>query len=278
MKSINCKNKLIDFSTPKVMGILNCTPDSFFDGGKYHNQKEMLAQVEKMLLEGAAFIDVGAYSSRPGAAHISEEEELQRIVPVIQLLVKEFPEILISVDSFRSVVAKECILLGAAMVNDISAGEMDDNMFDTIATLQVPYAMMHMQGSPQNMQINPVYENVVNDILYYFSGKIAKLRSLGIHDIIADVGFGFGKALGHNYQLLNHLELFKNLEVPTLVGLSRKSMLSKPLGINTNQALNATTAAHTIALINGANILRVHDVKEAVEVIKVLDLVKNYEQ
>ena len=272
MISINCKGTLIDLSTPKVMGILNCTPDSFFDGGKYGNSNAIVNQVEKMLREGATFIDVGAYSSRPSAKHISEEEELNRILPVIKLLISEFPSILISADTFRSQVAEQCIHHGACIVNDIAAGEMDTNMFSTVAKLQVPYIMMHMKGSPQNMQQNPTYVNVVTDLLYYFSKKIAELHELGVNDIITDVGFGFGKTIKHNYQLLKHLELFKNLEVSTLVGLSRKGMLYKPLNINAELALNATTAANTVALLNGASILRVHDVKEAVEAVKIVEL------
>ena len=271
MKSINCNGKLIDLSKPKVMGILNVTPDSFFDGGKYNNPTAILNHVEKMLSEGATFIDVGAYSSRPGAKHISEEEELKRMIPVIELLIREFPNLLISVDTFRSEIAKQSIHKGACLVNDISAGNMDEAMFSTIAKLQVPYIMMHMQGTPQNMQANPTYEDVVKDILYYFSKKINELHTLGVNDIIADVGFGFGKTVEQNYKLLKHLALFKNLDVPTLVGISRKSMLTKPLGITKNEALNATTAANTIALLNGANMLRVHDVKEAIETIKVVE-------
>ncbi|MDP2069039.1 MAG: dihydropteroate synthase [Lutibacter sp.] len=275
MKSINCNGTLIDLSAPKVMGILNCTPDSFFDGGKYHNSASIINQAEKMLSEGATFIDVGAYSSRPGAKHISEEEELDRILPVIKLLISEFSSVLISVDTFRSKVASQCIHHGACIVNDISAGEMDANMFSTVAKLQVPYVMMHMQGTPQNMQQNPTYENVVTDLLYYFSKKIAKLHQLGVNDIITDVGFGFGKTTEHNYQLLTHLELFKNLETPLLAGLSRKGMLYKPLNITADAALNATTAANTVALLHGASILRVHDVKEAVEAVKIVALLNN---
>ncbi|HCE55470.1 MAG TPA: dihydropteroate synthase [Lutibacter sp.] len=257
------------------MGILNCTPDSFFDGGKYHNSTAIVNQVEKMLCEGATFIDVGAYSSQPGAKHISEEEELDRILPVIKLLISEFSSVFISVDTFRSEVAAQCIHHGACMVNDISAGEMDATMFSTVAKLQVPYVMMHMQGTPQNMQQNPTYENVVTDLLYYFSKKIAELHKLGVNDIITDVGFGFGKTTAHNYQLLKHLALFKNLETPLLAGLSRKGMLYKPLNITANAALNATTAANTVALLNGASILRVHDVKEAVEAVKIVSLLNN---
>jgi len=272
MKNINCNGKLIDLTTPKVMGILNITPDSFFDGGKYNDTKAILSQVKKMLDEGATFIDIGAYSSRPGAKHISEEEELNRILPIIKLLIKEIPSILISTDTFRSKIAEQCIQNGACMVNDISAGSMDKDMFATIAKLQVPYIIMHMQGAPQTMQTNPVYDNIVKDVLFYFSKKISELHSLGVNDIIADVGFGFGKTIEHNYELLSQLELFKNLEVPMLVGVSRKSMLFKPLNISAKEALNATTSANTIALLNGANILRVHDVKEAMETIKIVNL------
>lgn len=275
MGSINCIGTLIDLSAPKVMGILNCTPDSFFDGGKYQDSSAIVNQVEKMLSEGATFIDVGAYSSRPGAKHISEEEELNRILSIIKLLISEFSSVLISVDTFRSNVAEQCIHNGACIVNDISGGEMDSNMFSTVAKLQVPYILMHMKGTPQNMQQNPTYTNVVNDLRYYFSKKIAELRKLGVNDIITDVGFGFGKTTEHNYQLLKNLALFKNLETPLLIGLSRKGMLYKPLGITAETALNATTAANTVALLNGASILRVHDVKEAVEAVKIVALLNN---
>jgi dihydropteroate synthase len=257
------------------MGILNCTPDSFFDGGKYKDLNAIVNQVEKMLNEGATFIDVGAYSSRPGAKHISEEEELDRILPVIKLLKSEFSAILISIDTFRSQVANQCIHHGACIINDISAGDMDANMFPVIAKLQVPYIMMHMQGTPQNMQKKPIYNDVVSDVLYYFSKKIAELHKLGLNDIITDVGFGFGKTVSHNYQLLKHLDLFKKLDAPMLVGMSRKGMLYKPLGITAETALNATTAANTVALLNGASILRVHDVKEAIEAVKIVELLNS---
>jgi len=275
MKQINCNGKLVDLTSAKIMGILNITPDSFFDGGKYNVPSQIISQVEKMLNEGATFIDVGAYSSRPGAKHISEEEEMNRILPVIQLLTKEFSDILISADTFRSKIAEHCIDNGASLVNDISAGSMDSNMFKTIAKLQVPYIIMHMQGTPQNMQSNPTYDDIVNEVLFYFSKKIVELRDLGVNDIITDVGFGFGKTLEHNYHLLKNLLLFKNLEVPILAGVSRKSMLFKPLDISPKEALNATTSANTIALLNGANILRVHDVKEAMQAIKVVELLNN---
>lgn len=270
MMTINCKGTLLDLSTPKVMGILNITPDSFFDGGKYKNEHDILTQTEKMLREGATFIDVGAYSSRPGAKHISEEEELQRMLPVVELLMKNFPEILISVDSFRSKVVEESINAGAAIINDISGGKMDDNMFTTVAKLQVPYIMMHMQGTPQNMQVNPHYENVVAEVISFFAEQLFKLRQLKINDIIIDVGFGFGKTLNQNYELLKNLSLFKNLDVPILTGVSRKSMLYKLLEVSPQEALNATTVANTVALLNGTNILRVHDVKEAVEAVTIV--------
>ncbi|UAM96864.1 dihydropteroate synthase [Polaribacter litorisediminis] len=268
--TINCKGTLIDVSSPKVMGILNITPDSFYDGGKYKNESEILNQVEKMLFEGATFIDVGAYSSRPGAQHISEEIELKRILPVVNLLIKNFPEIIISVDTFRSKVAQETIHLGAAMINDISGGKMDANMFKTVSNLQVPYVLMHMLGTPQNMQKNPVYNDVLQDIISFFAEQIFKLHQLQLNDIIIDVGFGFGKTIDHNFEILKNLSLFKNLDAPILAGVSRKSMLYKTLGISAQEALNATTSANTIALLNGANILRVHDVKEAVEAVKIV--------
>ncbi|WP_298368151.1 dihydropteroate synthase [uncultured Lutibacter sp.] len=272
MSSINCNGTLINLNAPKVMGILNITPDSFFDGGKHSTNELIIKHVKKMLNEGATFIDIGAYSSRPGAKHISEKEELIRLLPVLELILKNFPKARISVDTFRSNVAEKAIIEGASLINDISAGAMDTKMFSTVAKLQVPYIIMHMQGTPQTMQTNPSYKNVVTDVLYYFSEKLQQLRLEGINDIIADVGFGFGKTIEHNYTLLNNLELFKNLEIPILSGISRKSMLYKPLNISSNEALNATTIANVIALQKGTNILRVHDVKEAMEAIKILDL------
>lgn len=274
MMTINCKGKLIDLSSPKVMGILNITPDSFFDGGRYKNESDIISQTEKMLSEGATFIDVGAYSSRPGAKHISEAEELQRILPVIELLVKKFPEIIISVDTFRSKVAKQTVDVGAAIINDISGGKMDSKMFETIAELQVPYIIMHMQGTPQNMQENPQYKNVTTEVIKFFAEQLFKLRQLKVNDVIVDPGFGFGKTIEHNYELLKNLSLLKNLDTPVLAGISRKSMLYKTLDITAKEALNATTSANTIALLNGANILRVHDVKEAMEAIKIVNQLK----
>jgi len=271
MKSINCKGKLIDLADPKVMGILNLTPDSFYDGGKYKSEKDILQQTENMISEGATFIDIGAYSSRPGAIHISEGEELSRLLPVLELILQNFPNLLISIDTFRSNVAKIAIETGACMINDISAGNLDDNMFKTIASLQVPYIIMHMKGNPKNMQTNVDYNNLINDIIYYFSKKINELRALNINDVIIDVGFGFSKTIDQNYELLSNLNLFKNLELPILTGVSRKSMLYKFLNITSNEALNATSIANTIALQQGSNILRVHDVKEAIETIKIIE-------
>lgn len=272
MKTINCNGKLIDLSTPKVMGILNLTPDSFFDGGIYQNEKSIIEKVAKMMNEGATFIDVGAYSSRPNAIHISEEEELKRLIPTLKLLFKTFPELLISVDTFRSKVALASVENGACIINDISAGEMDEKMFETVAKLQVPYILMHMKGTPQNMHKNPTYENIISEIMSYFSEKIYQLRKLGLNDLIIDVGFGFGKTLEHNYQLLQNLDYFKHLNIPILTGISRKSMLQKPLNITADKALNATTVANTIALLKGSSILRVHDVKEAVEAVKITSM------
>jgi len=272
--SINCKGKLIDLSSPKIMGILNITPDSFYDGNTLKSDKDILSRTERMLSEGATFIDVGGYSSRPNAKNINEKEELGRIVPVIKLLSENFPKSLISIDTFRSKVALEAVQNGACMVNDISAGSIDKKMFNTIAELQVPYVIMHMKGTPQNMQNNPTYQDIIKEILFYFSEKISQLRQLQVNDIIIDVGFGFGKTSTQNYHLLNNLTLFKNLDLPILSGLSRKSMLYNLLNINPKKALNATTVAHTIALMNGSNILRVHDVKEANEAIQIVQALK----
>ncbi|APA00687.1 dihydropteroate synthase [Flavobacterium commune] len=269
--TINCKGQLIDLSQPKVMGILNITPNSFFDGGKYSSEEEIIAKVEKMLAEGATFIDIGAYSSKPSAEYVSEEEELNRIVPVVQLLVKHFPEILISIDTFRSEVARACIENGAAMINDISAGNLDDKMLEIIAQYNVPYIMMHMRGTPQNMQSMTEYEDIVKEVLLYFSEKISQARSLGINDLIVDPGFGFAKTITQNYEVMRKLELFHILELPILIGISRKSMIHKTLEITADEALNGTTVLNTIALTKGAQILRVHDVAAAVECVKLFE-------
>ena len=269
--TINCRGQLVDVSSPKVMGILNLTPDSFYDGGKHTNEKEVLKQVERMLLEGATFIDVGAYSSKPNADFVSEDEELLRVLPMVKLILKEFPDVLLSIDTFRSKIAKPCVDCGAALINDISAGTLDSLMMQTVAELKVPYIMMHMRGTPQNMQTLTNYNHLVKDILYYFSERIATARQLGIIDLIADPGFGFAKTIEQNYALLNQLELFNMLELPILVGMSRKSMIYKILQNSTQEALNGTTVLNTLALQKGANVLRVHDVKEAVECIKLVE-------
>lgn len=269
MSTINCKGKLIDLSQPKVMGILNLTPDSFYDGGKLTSDRTILEKVEKMLLEGATFIDIGGYSSRPGATHIAEIEELNRVLHGINLVMKHFPDTLISVDTFRSSVARQAIESGAALVNDISAGNLDEQMFRTVADLQVPYIMMHMPGSPQTMQKLTQYDDMIQEIILYFSRKIVELRELYLNDLIIDVGFGFGKTSEQNFLLLKNLSVFKIIGVPILAGISRKSMLYKTLGTDASEALNATTVANTLALVNGACMLRVHDVKEAVETIKI---------
>ena len=268
--TINCKGTLIDLTRPRVMGILNCTPDSFFDGGKYKSEKELLTQTERMLNEGADFVDIGAYSSKPNADFVTEEEEIKRIAPVVELVIKHFPEAIISVDTFRAAVAKAAVEAGAAIVNDISAGNLDENMLPTVGALKVPYIMMHMRGTPQTMVKLTDYEDIVKEMLFYFSQKIAEAHSHGIDDIIIDPGFGFAKTLEQNYEVLNKMELFKMTDMPILAGMSRKSMIYKLLGITPQESLNGTTVLNTIALTKGANILRVHDVKEAVECIKIM--------
>jgi dihydropteroate synthase len=268
--TINCKGKLIDLSSPKVMGILNITPDSFYDGGAHKNEAAILNHVEKMLNDGATFIDVGAYSSRPNANHVSKAVELKRIVPIVELILNTFPETLLSIDTFRSEVAKQCVEAGACMINDISAGNLDSNMLKTVSELHVPYIMMHMRGTPQTMQQQTVYKDLVKDILFYFSERIAKTKALGIVDVIVDPGFGFAKTLAQNFELLNKLELFKMIEKPILVGISRKSMIYKTLETSAKEALNGTSVLNTVALQKGASILRVHDVKEAIECVKLV--------
>lgn len=265
--TINCKGQLIDLSDPIVMGILNLTPDSFYDGGRYKDPKSVLKHVEKMLAEGATLIDLGAYSSRPGAVHVPEDEELLRLLPIINLVLKEFPECLLSIDTFRAKVANKSLQLGAAVINDISAGNLDPNIFDIVAQHQVPYIMMHMKGTPQNMKELTNYDNLIKDLKTYFSERIALAREKKINDIILDPGFGFAKNTAQNFQILAHFDLFKTLDLPLLAGLSRKSMIYKTLNSKPSEALNGTSALHMIALDNGANILRVHDVKEAMECI-----------
>ena len=274
MKTINCKGNLIDLSTPKVMGVINLTPDSFYDGGKLTSEKEILLQANKMLQEGATFLDLGAYSSRPGAKFVSEKEEIHRLLPVIKIILNEFPETLLSIDTFRSNVANESIYAGASLINDISAGTLDDHMFKIIAQHQVPYAMMHMRGTPETMMQNTDYTNLTKEVIYYFSERIAKARSFGINDLIVDPGFGFSKTLDQNYELFNDLELFRHLNVPLLIGISRKSMIQKKIKTTAADSLNGTTALHAIAIQKGASILRVHDVKEAFETINLLQNLK----
>ena len=269
--TINCKGNLLDLSTPKVMGILNITPDSFFDGGKYKTDADFLKQTEKMLTEGAAIIDVGAYSSRPNAVFVSEAEEIERLTPIVALLVKQFPDIILSVDTFRAEVAKAAIENGAAIINDIAAGLLDDNMLNVIAETKVPYIMMHMRGTPQTMATLTHYDDIVKEMIFYFSERIAAARSLGINDIIIDPGFGFAKTLEQNYEVLQKLELFQMLEVPLLSAVSRKSMIYKLLETSPQEALNGTTFLNTVSLMKGAKILRVHDVKQAVECITLFE-------
>ena len=266
--TINCRGKLLDLRSPVVMGILNVTPDSFFDGGKYKDETVLLQQAEQMLKDGAAILDVGGMSSRPGAEIISVEEELNRVVPAIASLHRYFPEAIISIDTIRGEVAAQAVEAGAAIVNDISAGAFDDTMYDTVAYLRVPYILMHMKGSPKTMQDAPVYEDVVQTVLDFFIREVGKLRELGVVDIILDPGFGFGKTVEHNYQLLKQMQIFKMLDLPLLAGLSRKSMINKVLKISSKNALNGTTALNILALQQGAKMLRVHDVRPAMEVIQ----------
>jgi dihydropteroate synthase len=269
--TLNCNGNLLDLSQPKVMGVLNLTPDSFFDGGMYKDEDQIIARVKKMILDGAAIIDVGAYSSKPNAASVSVEEEKKRLLPVIKLLIKQFSNLIISVDTFRAEIANLAVNEGAAIINDISAGVLDANMFKTIAELQVPYIMMHMRGNPQTMQSLTNYENLTQELIYYFSERMNKARDLGINDLVIDPGFGFAKTREQNFELLNKLELFSVLDCPVLVGVSRKSMIYKTLDITPQDALNGTTVLNTIVLQKGAKIIRVHDVKDAVEAIKLVN-------
>lgn len=273
--TINCKGQLIDLSTPKVMGILNVTPDSFYDGGSYKDERDILNQAKQMLAEGAAFIDIGGYSSRPGAEFVSEDEELNRVIPVIKLILQHFPECLISIDTFRSRVAQKAIEAGAAIVNDISAGKLDDAMITTVGKLSVPYIMMHMRGTPKTMQQQTNYDDLIKDVLSYFAERIALAHKAQIKDIIIDPGFGFAKTLEQNYKMLNHFKLFKIADKPILAGVSRKSMIYKTLNTASADALNGTTALHMVALENGASLLRVHDVKEAMECITLFNKLKS---
>ena len=272
--NISCKGKLIDLTTPKIMGILNLTPDSFYDGGLYNNTDRALAQTEKMLLEGATFIDVGGASSKPGAVEVSADEELARVLPVIEKIHIKFPDTLISIDTYRSDVAQQAVAAGAAMVNDISGGNLDAKMLKTVGALGVPFVAMHMQGKPQNMQDKPSYDNILTDIRSFFAAKIDAAHKAGIHDIIIDPGFGFGKTLEHNYALLKHLSSIQMDGVPMLIGVSRKSMIYKLLQIEVAEAGNGTSVLNTVALQQGAQILRVHDVKDAHQAVQLIEKLK----
>ncbi len=269
---LNCGGRLLSIDKPIVMGILNITPDSFFDGGKYQNISDILARAQQIIDEGAEIIDIGAFSSRPGGQILSLKEEKERLYPALEQIREKFPEAILSVDTFRAEIAKEVVAnFSVNMINDISAGEMDADMFETIAQLKVPYILMHMKGKPQTMQQNPEYENLMQEIMFYFAEKVDLLSQMGVSDLILDPGFGFGKTLNHNYELLAKLHEFKIFEKPLMVGLSRKSMIYKYLNTKPDNALNGTTSLNTIALLNGANILRVHDVKEAKETITLID-------
>jgi dihydropteroate synthase len=273
---INAGGKLIDLSLPRVMGILNITPDSFYAGSRYNSEKEILTAATRMLLEGADILDVGAYSSRPGAKDISVEEESTRVLKAIKLINRELPDAVISIDTFRSEIAREAVVgCGALIINDISGGEADTNMFDTVGKLNVPYILMHMKGDPRTMQKKPVYDDIVADILKWFGERIYMLNSAGMKDIIIDPGFGFGKTIDNNYEMLRRLGDFSITGLPLLVGISRKSMIWRTLSITSEEALNGTTALNPIALTNGADILRVHDVKEAVQTVKLIEKIKN---
>ena len=272
---INVNGQLMDLSQPRVMGILNITPDSFYADSRKQTEKDIIARIHQILDEGGDFIDIGAYSSRPDASDVSPKEEMERLKYGLEILRNECPEAVVSVDTFRADVAKMCVEeYGVALINDIAAGQMDPEMFSTIAQLKVPYIMMHMQGTPQNMQKNPHYDNPVKEIILYFAEKIEKLRASGVKDLIIDPGFGFGKTLAHNYEILDKLEELQIFQLPILIGVSRKSMVYKLLGGGPEDALNGTTALHAIALMKGARILRVHDVKAATETVRIFQALK----
>ncbi len=272
--TLNCNGTLLSLEKPIVMGILNVTPDSFFDGGKHHSAHLMLLQVEKMLSEGASIIDIGGMSSRPGAEFVSEEEEFKRVIPTIQAILKEFSNIILSVDTWRAGIAKASVEAGAGIINDISGGQYDSDLLKMVATLRVPYILMHIKGTPKDMASQAHYTNISDEILTYFIEKLAILTNLGVKDVILDLGFGFGKNLDHNYELLKNMDAFKILGLPMLAGVSRKSMIYKYLDVLPENALNGTTALHVIALQQGAKILRAHDVKEAIEVIQLTEKLK----
>lgn len=271
-KYINVNGSLLDLSTPCIMGILNVTPDSFYAGSRMQCEADIARRVEQIVGEGAGIIDIGAYSSRPNAENVSPQEEMERLRTGLAVLRKIKPDAIVSVDTFRADVARMCVEeYGVAIINDIAGGEMDADMFRTVASLNVPYIMMHMQGTPQNMQQQPHYDNLLKEICLYFARKVQQLRDLGVKDIILDPGFGFGKTVEHNYELLAHLEEFRIFELPLLAGVSRKSMIYRLLGITPQEALNGTSVLNTICLLKGADILRVHDVREAVETVKIVE-------
>ena len=269
-QSINAKGTLISFETPLIMGILNMTPDSFFDGGKHNDTDQALNRVRRMITEGVDIIDIGASSSRPGAPLISSQEEIDRAIPIIEILRKEYPELILSIDTFRADVAKETVKAGVHIINDISGGSIDENMFKTVAELQVPYILMHMRGTPETMQSFTNYDDIITDIAVYFGNKISELRALGVKDIILDPGYGFSKTIEQNYELLKRVDEFHYLGLPILGGISRKSMIYKKLGITPQESLNSTTALNTLLLERGVQILRVHDVKEAKQLTNLL--------
>jgi len=270
--TLNCRGRLVDLSTPKIMGIINATPDSFYSKSRVATSDDLKIRIEQMIEDGFDIIDIGAYSSRPNAEHISQEEELNRLLPLVEFIKKEYPNLLVSIDTFRAKVADECIQRGAELINDISGGQIEDELLEVIANKEVPYILMHMRGTPQTMMQYTQYEHLANELLLYFSKGIQKAKKAGIKDVIIDPGFGFSKTLEQNYQLLNNLELLNSLEAPLLIGISRKSMISKALNTTAEKSLNGTTALHMIALSKGAKILRVHDVKEAVECVKLHQL------
>jgi dihydropteroate synthase len=270
MFTLNCKGRLLTVESPLVMGIMNITPDSFYEGSRLMNDKDISQCAEKMLKEGADILDIGGQSTRPGSIQTSEEEELKRIIGPVEMLHKNFPDAIISIDTYQSKIAKEAVAAGASIVNDISAGNVDKEMLQTVGKLNVPYICMHMKGTPQTMQKEPHYENVTKEVLDFFIRKMDDCKKSGIHDVIIDPGFGFGKTINHNFELLKNLSVFKMLEKPLMAGLSRKSTIYKTLGVTANEALNGTTVLNTIALLTGVNILRVHDVKEAKEAVKLV--------
>ena len=273
---INVNGSLLDLSQPRVMGILNVTPDSFYAGSRTQTEAEIVRRVRQIVSEGAAIIDIGAYSSRANADNVSSREEMERLRMGLKILFEIQPDAVVSVDTFRADVARMCVEeYGVAIINDIAAGEMDTDMFHTVAALNVPYIMMHMQGTPQSMQQHPHYDNLLKEVFLYFARKVQQLRDLGVKDIILDPGFGFGKTMEHNYELLSHLEEFRIFELPLLVGVSRKSMIYRLLDITPQEALNGTTVLDTICLLKGADILRVHDVKEAVETVRIVQAMRN---